>query len=452
MSLTVSPNTFIAHSGQKPSKFRYIVLLLIAVVTIINYADRAILSITGTSITHDFNLSAKDLGIVFSAFGWAYAIGQIPGGWLLDKFGSKKVYGYSLLLWSLFTIIQGFITPDSYIISVIVSFFFCRFMLGLVESPAFPANSRIVANWFPTKERGFASSVFNSSQYFATVLFTPFMAYIVSHSSWHNVFFVMGGLGVFLSLIWVVFELSPTKQKYMNAAELEYIKEGGALVNLDKAKDNTKAISEKKFSNAYVLKRLLTSRMLLGIYIGQYCITALTYFFTTWFPIYLIKGRGMSIMDAGFAAVIPAICGFAGGILGGIVSDILLRKGYTNTFARKAPFAVGMFLATGLAFCNFIESQWLVVALMALAFFGKGLGAIGWAVVSDVAPKEALGLTGGVFNGLGNIAGIITPLVIGFIVQATGSFTWALYFVGAHSLLASISYLLIVGKLNRIEL
>ncbi|HEE5401247.1 MFS transporter [Acinetobacter baumannii] len=435
---------------QKATKYRYFILFFIFIITVINYADRSILSITGTSIAHDFHISAKDLGIVFSAFGWAYALGQIPGGWLLDKFGSKLVYGGSLFLWSICTFMQGFIGENFYLVSIITSFFILRFILGLVESPAFPANSRIVATWFPTKERGLASSVFNSAQYFATIVFAPLMAFIVSQFSWHYVFFVMGLLGIVLSVMWMLTETDPKKQKRVNQTELNKMKEGGALIDIDQSiKEN---IQSDQPSKLFVIKKLFTSRMLIGVYIGQYCITALTYFFITWFPIYLIKGRGMSIMEAGMVAVIPAICGFSGGLLGGVISDFMIKQGYSNTVARKTPFVVGMLLATTLILCNFTNTQWIVIVLMALAFFGKGLAAVGWAVVSDAAPKEALGLTGGVFNGLGNIAGIITPLVIGYIVSLTGSFEWALYFVAAHSVLALFSYLFIVGKIKRLEL
>lgn len=435
-------------SGQ--TKTRYWILLLIFIISVVNYADRSTLSLTGTTIAQEFNLDPKNLGIIFSAFGWAYAIGQIPGGWFCDRFGSKLVYGMSLFLWSLCTFLQGLIGEEFQFISIIFTFFFFRFMLGLVESPAFPANNRIVATWFPTKERGLASSVFNSGQYFATVMFAPIMGWLVTKFSWHYVYFFMGIVGFVLLVIWYFVELNPLKNKRINTAELDYMRAGGALVDID-AQKTVDAKQAPAISQWKMLKVLLTNRMLIGVYIGQYCITALTYFFITWFPIYLIKGRGMSIMEAGFVAAIPAICGFSGGLLGGALSDFLLKKGYSNTVARKTPFVIGMLLATLLVLSNFVDDKWVVVALMALAFFGKGLAAIGWAVISDTAPKHAIGLTSGVFNGLGNIAGIITPVVIGYIVSMTGSFSGALYFVAAHSLFAMVSYLCIVGKLKRIE-
>lgn len=188
------------------------------------------------------------------------------------------------------------------------------------------------------------------------------------------------------------------------------------------------------------------------MYAGQYCITALTYFFLTWFPVYLVEARGLSILKVGFLAAVPAICGFGGGILGGIASDALLRKGHSLTFARKAPIVAGMLMSMAIVACNYLHVTFAIVAVMALAFFGKGFGALGWAVVSDTSPKQIVGLSGGIFNMFGNLAAITTPIVIGYILSATGSFNWALVFIAANALGALLSYLLVVGEIKRVEL
>jgi ACS family glucarate transporter-like MFS transporter len=198
--------------------------------------------------------------------------------------------------------------------------------------------------------------------------------------------------------------------------------------------------------------RLLRSRMMLGIYLAQYCINTITYFFLTWFPVYLVKERGMNILEAGLVASLPAIGGFGGGVLGGVVSDHLLRRGHSLSFARKLPIVCGMLLSTSMVLCNVIETQWVVIALMALAFFGKGLGALGWAVVSDTSPRDMAGLSGGVFNTFGNVASITTPIVIGYLVNATGSFAAALTFVGINAVVAVLSYLILVGEIRRLEI
>lgn len=230
------------------------------------------------------------------------------------------------------------------------------------------------------------------------------------------------------------------------ASELEYIAAGGGQVEMDSGSEHSRPVVRWA-----QIARLLRSRMLIGVYIAQYCITTLTYFFLTWFPIYLVKQHGMSILTAGFVATLPAICGFVGGVLGGVLSDTLLRRGYSLTVARKLPIIVGLLLSTVMIACNFIYADWLVVVIMSLAFFGKGIGALGWAVVADTSPRRMAGLSGALFNTFGNTAAITTPIIIGYIVGATGSFAGALVFVVANALVAILSYVLVVGPIVRLE-
>jgi ACS family glucarate transporter-like MFS transporter len=232
--------------------------------------------------------------------------------------------------------------------------------------------------------------------------------------------------------------------------EIDCIERGGGLVNVDSA-DSGKGLRRNPLTWA-TFKMLLSQRMLVGIYIGQFCINTLTTFFLTWFPSYLVKARHMSILQAGFAASLPALCGFTGGILGGVCSDWLLRKGFSLTFARKAPIIAGMLLSVTMIACNYTNVQTLVMVLMSLAFFGKGFGALGWTVIADTSPKELVGVNGGVFNLFGNLSTITTPTVIGILVAKTGSFNDALVFVGLTALLAIFSYLVIVGEIKRLEL
>ncbi|KWR91854.1 MFS transporter [Cupriavidus sp. IDO] len=441
------------------SRTRYAIVAMLFLVTAVNYADRATLSIAGTALSRDFGFDSVTMGYIFSAFGWSYVIGQLPGGWLLDRFGSKTVYAASIFIWSVFTFLQGgvsFLTATA--TTAVVVLFSLRLLVGFSEAPSFPANGRIVAAWFPANERGTASAVFNSAQYFATVLFAPVMAWITHTYGWPYVFYFMGVVGVLASVIWCKVVYSPKDHPHINRSELDYIEQGGALVDMDQAKAartggaGTAANARAAAPKLSYIKQLLGNRMLLGIYIAQYCITTLTYFFLTWFPVYLVKERGFSILNAGFVAAIPAICGFVGGVLGGLISDYLLRKGHSLTFARKMPIVLGMLLSTSMIACNYVSSASVVVAVMAFAFFGKGLGALGWAVVSDTSPKEIAGLSGALFNTFGNVAAITTPIVIGYLVKGTGSFNAALVFVAANALVAVLSYLFLVGEIRRVEL
>lgn len=443
-------DTVISAAGamQKRTNKRYWIVVMLFIVTSFNYGDRATLSIAGSAMAGEIGLSAIGMGYVFSAFSWAYVIGQIPGGWLLDRFGSKRVYFWSIFIWSLFTLLQGFVTVFNGA-GIIISLFILRFLVGLAEAPSFPGNSRIVAAWFPAQERGTAVSIFNSAQYFATVIFAPIMGWLTHAVGWSSVFFFMGGLGIIISFVWLKMIHDPKDYPGINQAELDYMEAGGALINIDVKNEKKVPVKGEKWKQ---VKQLLASRMMVGVYLGQYCINALTYFFITWFPVYLVQERGMSILKAGFLASVPAICGFLGGVLGGVISDYLMRKTNSLTFARKAPIVVGMLLSISMVFCNYIETEWMVVGVMAFAFFGKGLGALGWAVMADTAPKEISGLSGGLFNTFGNISGIVTPIAIGYIIGVTGSFKGALVYVGIHALVAVFSYLFIVGDIKRIEL
>ncbi len=435
--------------NEKASHVRYAILATLFIVTTINYADRATISIAGAAIQDEFGIDAVSLGYIFSAFGWAYVLGQIPGGWLLDRFGSRKVYAASIFTWSLFTLLQSFVGYFSFL-GVVTSLFLLRLMVGLAEAPSFPGNARVVAAWFPTAERGTASAIFNSAQYFATVMFAPIMGWITYTFGWEYVFIVMGSVGILISGLWLKVVHNPTDHPRINQAEFAYIEQNGGLVDMDRAGAGRQdRPSSPRWS--YV-RQLLTNRMLLGVYLAQYCINAITYFFLTWFPVYLVQERAMSILKAGMVASLPAICGFVGGILGGVISDYLLRKGRSLSAARKTPIVLGLSLSTCMVIANYVDTDWLVVVIMALAFFGKGLGALGWAVVSDTSPKQISGLSGGIFNTFGNIASITTPIIIGYIINATGSFEMALIYVAINAAVAVFSYLVIVGPIQRIEL
>jgi ACS family glucarate transporter-like MFS transporter len=435
-----------AAAAKVQTRSRWMILAILFAVTTINYADRATISIAGPEIKKALGLDAMQMGFVFSAFAWSYVLAQLPGGWLLDRFGSKITYFFSIFLWSVFTLftgLAGFVTGGA----AVALLFALRLLVGAAEAPSFPGNSRIASSWFPTNERGLAAAIFNSAQYFATVLFAPIMGWLVHAHGWQSVFYVMGALGIVMAFIWLKTIYAPKDHPSVSPSELKYIQEGGALVDLDGAQ---KAPAQVNTIACY--PELLSNRMLLGVYIGQYCITTLTYFFLTWFPVYLVQERHMTILKAGFVASLPAIAGFLGGVAGGWLSDRLAKSGYSLSVSRKLPIVIGMLMSMSMIACNYIETDMLVVAVMSLAFFGKGVGALGWAVVSDTSPKEAGGLSGALFNTFGNTAGITTPIVIGYIVQGTGSFAGALVYVGANAALAICCYLFIVGDIKRVSL
>lgn len=430
--------------NERVGRVRWTILAMLFAVTVINYADRATLSLAAPALIHDLGIDKFQLGIVFSAFGWAYVMAQVPGGWLLDRFGAPRVYLAAIVAWSLFTAMQGAVVWMSGVTAITVLFAF-RFMVGLAEAPSFPGNARIVAAWFPAKERGTASAIFNSAQYFATVVFAPIMGWIVHDFGWPWVFVAMGAAGLLAAVVWTRTVYEPRRHPRLGEAELALIQAGGALVDPPAIPQQADQSETRR-----QLRLLLGTRTLWGLYLGQFFITTLTYFFITWFPIYLVEERGLSVLKAGMFATVPAVCGFVGGVLGGIFSDWLLRRGASLTVARKVPVVAGMLLALAIIGCNYVQSNAMILAFMSLAFFGKGVGALGWAVMSDVAPRDCAGLSGGIFNMFGNMASIVTPIVIGLILDRTGSFDLVLSLVGAAALCSALSYLLLVGRIERI--
>jgi ACS family glucarate transporter-like MFS transporter len=287
-----------------------------------SYGDRVALSFAGTSMEKELALDPIQLGWLLSGFGWAYMAGQLPSGGLLDRFGSKRVYGISIVLWSLCAFLIAF---TGYIATawVFSAIFAIRLISGLAQSPVFPGNGRIVAAWFPTAERGGACAIFNASQYSSLWIFGPLFGWLIPAYGWRSCFWFMGIFGFVLAFAWWKLVYSVKDHPLISQSEVECIERGGGLVNLDRAAGGRPSSNPLTWGGVI---QLLQQRMLVGIYIGQFCITTLTYFFITWFPLYLVQARHMSILKVGFAVALPALCGCVGGVLGGISSDALLRR------------------------------------------------------------------------------------------------------------------------------
>jgi ACS family glucarate transporter-like MFS transporter len=435
-----------AALDDKATHIRYLIVTMLFIASSFSYGGRVALSVGGVAMQKALGINAAKFGLLLSGIGWSYLCGQLPSGGLLDRFGSKRVYGISIIAFSICALLIGLagFASAAWAFSAI---FALLLVSGLAQSPVFPGNGRIVAAWFPTAERGRASAIFNSSQYFALGAFGPLFGWLTQRHGWQSCFWFMGAAGLLLAFAWSKAFYNVPEHPLISRQEIDSIEQGGGLVQMDCGK-----LVRRNPLTWATFRMLLGQRMLVGIYLGQFCINTLTTFFLTWFPSYLVQARHMSILHAGFAAALPALSGCAGGILGGVCSDWLLRRGHSLTFARKAPIIAGMLLSVTMIACNWTNTQALVLGLMSLAFFGKGFGALGWTVIADTSPKELVGVNGGVFNLFGNLSTITTPTIIGFLVWKTGSFNDALLFVGLTALVAIFSYLVIVGEIKRLEL
>ncbi|MGS0894689.1 MFS transporter [Burkholderia stagnalis] len=423
---------------------RYRILALLAIGTMINYLDRTVLGVAAPQLTRELGIDAAVMGIMFSAFSWTYVVAQVPGGLFLDRFGSKITYYWSMTLWSSCTLLQGFVPGVATLLA-------CRLGLGVAEAPCFPTNSRVVATWFPQNERAMATGTYTVGEYIGLAFFSPVLFALMGAFGWRSLFWVVGAAGIAFGLVWWKCYHEPRNHPGANPEELAYIEAGGGLVHGVRKDDPAGKGGQKPFSWA-MAGRLLKKRQLAGICLGQFAGNSTLVFFLTWFPTYLATERHMGWLKIGFFAVMPFVAASVGVMFGGIFSDWLLRRGKSANLARKLPIIAGLLLASTIILANYVESNEAVIAIMSVAFFAQGMAALGWTLVSDIAPDGLLGVTGGIFNLAANLAGIVTPLVVGFIVASTGSFVGALVFIGVIALVGALSYIFVVGDIRRIEL
>ncbi|KAA1002424.1 MFS transporter [Paraburkholderia panacisoli] len=425
-----------AGISARRTRTRFGILALLAVGTMINYLDRSVAGIAAPSMSHELGLNPALMGVIFSAFSWTYTAAQIPGGVMLDRVGTRWTYFFALTFWSLFTGLQG-------LAAGFVSLLIMRLLIGIAEAPCFPTNSRVVAVWFPQSERARATGVYTFAEYVGLAFLSPLLFWLQQEYGWRALFGIVGTVGVVFAWVWLARFHEPHQSKHANAAELDYIADGGGVV------DGSQQATRFRWSD---LGALLKRRSMLGICLGQFACNSTNVFFLTWFPTYLVAERHMPWLKVGLVAVLPFIAASVGTLAGGWISDAMLRRGISLNWSRKLPVIVGLLAASSIVLANYVESTAAVIAILCVAYFAQGMSALAWMIVSDIAPKGLLGLSGGVFNLFANAAGIVTPLVIGLIVNATGSFVYALAFISAVTLAGALSYIFVVGDIKRIEL
>jgi MFS transporter, ACS family, D-galactonate transporter len=416
-------------------------LSLIMLVTCLNYLDRANLSVAGPTIQKEFGLDAAMMGVVFSSFGWTYTLCLPFAGTLLDRIGPRVLYTISIAGWSVATVFLG-------LTSSVVSLIGCRVGVGLFEAPAFPTNVRCVTVWHPGDERALAIGLYTAMQYVALGLLTPVLAWMLVSLGWRLIFYVTGALGVGVAIVWSVFYRDP-KDSQASPAELTYIKAGGGLGDSIVASRNELS-SHSTWSR---VRSLLSHRQVWGMFVGQFSVNTTLFFFLTWFPSYLINGKGLTILRGGFYAAIPFLVAIAGTMVAGKWSDWMISKGYSYTLARKTPIILGFLLSAVIIGANFTDSIKGVIVFMAVAFFGQAMAStVTGALLSDVAPNGMVGTLGGMLYFVANVGGTLAPIVIGLIVNSTGGFNLALTYVSVVAVLGVLSYLFVLGPVYRIDI
>jgi ACS family D-galactonate transporter-like MFS transporter len=419
----------------RPTRARLGMLALLHLATTINYVDRSNLSIVAPALSRELALDPVQMGLLFSAFAWSYAIANLPGGWLIDRFGSRAMYGAAQLAWSAATLALG-------LVSSFGALFALRFAVGLAEAPAFPVNNRVVSSWFPQRERGRATSTYAAGQYIGSALLAPLLFWMAARLGWRSVFWVTGLAGIASAILWLSVYRDPLRSRRTNAAELALITDGGALTEIP-ARDR---VTREQVA------RLLRERQVWALGLGKFAVMSSLYFLLTWFPTYLVRERGLTALGAGAATSLPYVAATIGVLLGGTWSDWLLRRGAGISAARKIPIVSGFLGASSIVLANYAGSTAAALTVLTFAFFAQGVSSNSWSIIAEVAPRRMMGTTGGIINFAGHIAGIVTPVLIGFILRETHSFELVLAYVSLAGLVGALSYTVLIGRIHRIEM
>ena len=391
----------------------------------VNTIDRAALAIANPLIRHDLGLSLSEMGLLLSAFLWAYAFSQLPVGAMIDRFGPRRVLAAGLAIWSTAQLLCGLVTSTA-------QFFAARVLLGIGEAPQFPTGARVVRDWFNVRDRGFASGVFNSASTLGTGIAAPLLTGLMLLFGWRWMFIIMGLLGLLVAVLWSALYRNPT-QMTLTASENSYRTEGDPP-------DRMQQVTFRQWT------RLFRSRTMWGMILGYFGVIYQNWLFNAWMPGYLEIERHMSIAHTGLAAAIPYVFAVSGGLSGGWFADFLLRRGFTPIGSRRLPLCASMLGAAGfIVVAALVPSNAAAIACLSVVMFCSTVATTNaWALVSVVAPANCTASLGSLQNFGGYFGGALAPTVTGFIVQGTGSFVPALMVGAGMSVFASASYLFIM--------
>lgn len=423
-------------ASQAPTRRRFVIAAMLFVSVVISYLDRSNLSIVTPELATALHLTPLRMGLVFSGFGWSYALLQIPASRFVDQVNPRNLYFIILSLWYVATCALGFVSGFAMLFSL-------RVLIGAFEAPSYPINSRVAATWFGENERASAIGFYTSGQFVGLAFLTPLLSWISTTLGWRSVFACTGITGLIWAIVWFAFYRDPRKFLGVNQAEITLIAANGGIPDISE-----RALASKGFV-WNDLQNLLSSRKLWAMYIGQFGLVSVQWFFLTWFPAYLVTYRHINLRSGGLATL-PFLGAFVGVLSGGFISDMLLRRGASITVARKVPIIFGLLLSTSIIGANYVEKPIYLTFFFTCAYFGSAFASITWSLVSTIAPERLMGLTGGVFNFVGNLAAIVVPLVVGWLIRGT-DFTRPLIFVACTALVGALCYIGPVGKIERIR-
>jgi sugar phosphate permease len=403
------------RSGTK----RWYVLFLISLMYLITYLDRVNISTAAPVISKEFNFDKITMGVIFSAFVWSYALFQIPGGWLGDRFGPRRVLTAIVTYWSLMTACTAAAGGA-------LSFTAIRFLFGIGEAGAFPVATRSMQLWYPRQERGLVQGVSHSASRLGAAIAPPFVVAIIATLGWRWVFYICGALGILWSALWYfTYRNLPEEQPSVSRAELGYIRGVDEQGNIKPPP--TEHVASMPWGTLFRSPNMWAIMCAYFTYV--YCL----WIFLSWLPSYLVEFRHFTLLKAGIFASLPLWAGVVGDTVGGLATDWLLVRTGRTKLAHRLVAIVGMLgCAVFIVPAALADNAYTAVyCLTAAMFFLECTIGPSWAVPMHVGGKYS-GTVSGVMNMAGNIGGALSPMVFGVLVQY-GS--WQAPFIVAAALL-----------------
>ncbi|WP_277980287.1 MFS transporter [Sphingomonas phyllosphaerae] len=421
--LAAAPAPASSTAAMRPTRVRHVVLWLTVLAYMITYMDRVVISVTGPMIQQEYGIGDRAWGWVLGVFQIGYALFQIPGGWLGDRFGPRRVLTAVVVWWSSFTAL----TTATWSMGSLIA---CRFLFGCGEAGAFPNATRSLSRWMLPSERGFAQGVTHAGARLGAALTPLLVVWLMIHFGWRAPFLIFAGLGLVWAAVWFgYYRDRPQDHAGTNAAEREMI---AAALAPQTAAGATARVP---------WRRILAQPQLWLISAMYFCYAYSINIFLTWFPKYLGEVRDFELARMGLFASLPLMAGVIGDVAGGWVSDRLLRRTGRVTSARRAVAVVGFALAAVAIPAGVLSASPLVsVAWFALAVFGLELTVgVSWALTLDVGGVYA-GSVSAVMNTFGNIGGALAAVITGYILHWSG-WNAAMYVLAALSALGGLLFL-----------
>lgn len=424
-----SPNS----TSQKKTTVRWRIAFMLWLAIVINFMDRGNLSVAMPQLAKEFHLSPAVMGFVLSAFFWPYFLLQIPAGWFADKVGQRVSFTSSVGLWSLATAAIALAHGPASLIGY-------RGLLGIGEAGGYPSAAGVTAKWFPDKERSRVTAIYDSASKVGAAIALPLTAWLIIRTGWRGAFIVSGAIGLVWTAAWWAYYREPEEHTLINAAELKYIRDGQARHH---------GVDTEQPMKWY---ELLKYRNIRAMCLGLFTLNYVSYFYYTWFPVYLVKVHHLPLMKMGLIASVPLAFAVIAELSGGWIGDRLYSKGWPLTKIRKLILVLGLFSMCSIVFAIFSHTVFWVIVVMTICKSGHALACSQhWSLIGDISPKNMTSQVCGVQNTAGNIAGVVGPIVTGFVLQITQSFDLALLILSSVALLGAINYLFGFGTIEPIQ-